>query len=482
MSKFSETLSDMMRKHQITAYGLSKSSGVDRTLIQKMLSGSRNPADRDKILSLAVGMQLTAHETEALLQARNITMLGERAYGQLMKVHELIVLFKKLENTAVSEMGAFATSPLPLSKYFEGSVAVNQAIKMVLDHAAATSSTEPQVIGVFGGVECSFLMDYLAVVLRGVHDVTVQHLIPFESLGETVKGDFNLEKVIGVLPTILSSDRYSPRYFYVGDRETTQFGALPHYILTGDGVLGFSHDFRRAVFLGDIELRGFFRSHFEQTYSTSASLLNSLDTPVKNMQYYADLRADLGKTVVTLTYQPCFTPVLDEWHYRKYVRPEVMAAIDSSTNVFANYMKVKETLYTVCEHIYSIFSLEGVRDFLDTGRLAEYPDAYYTAIRLEDRKQIISDLINLAEQTDAVQIHLLRDDRMYSRFLWLGAYSESTVTIVHNHPQRGYTAFSIEERNVSRAIHDYLVALRGSDYILSAEESLAEIKKLLSQY
>ena len=89
---------------------------------------------------------------------------------------------------------------------------------------------------------------------------------------------------------------------------------------------------------------------------------------------------------------PCLTPYLTHDILDKYIiqelpnRSEFIQAMD-------NYIKVFLSSYMTPDNITYIFSLNGVKKFLDTGRVSEYPYDIYHPLEMTDRIHLIRKLM-----------------------------------------------------------------------------------------
>ena len=106
LSLFSEKLSKYVTQKNIKVYQLSRLSGIERTWLQKMLTGSRKPSNKTQILLLAQALSLTNGETEELLDLYSILEMGEEKWNRRRNVMRLIQSFRIEENPVVSEMSS----------------------------------------------------------------------------------------------------------------------------------------------------------------------------------------------------------------------------------------------------------------------------------------------------------------------------------------------------------------------------------------
>lgn len=96
MSAFSTKLSEYISASGQTIYALAISSGVDRSLIHRMMKGERTPSKKDTVLALSRALLLTATETAELVEAYEIARLGEGTYLELRYIRQMLAEIGKI--------------------------------------------------------------------------------------------------------------------------------------------------------------------------------------------------------------------------------------------------------------------------------------------------------------------------------------------------------------------------------------------------
>lgn len=110
MSAFSTKLSEYISASGQTIYALAISSGVDRSLIHRMMKGERTPSKKDTVLALSRALLLTATETAELVEAYEIARLGEGTYLELRYIRQMLAEIGKilLKNRSTPRKHLFA--------------------------------------------------------------------------------------------------------------------------------------------------------------------------------------------------------------------------------------------------------------------------------------------------------------------------------------------------------------------------------------
>lgn len=91
MSVFAKKLKYFVEKSGQTIYSVSLTSGVERTMLHKMIKGDRIPSNKDIVLSIARTLLMSPSDTNDLLAAYEMSHRGEAAYRQLQHVQQLLM-------------------------------------------------------------------------------------------------------------------------------------------------------------------------------------------------------------------------------------------------------------------------------------------------------------------------------------------------------------------------------------------------------
>ena len=113
MSLFSEMLARFVDSKSIKIYQLANLCGIERSWLQKMLTGKRKPADQEQVMNLSQALALTYTETQQLMNAYRILEMGEENWLRRNSVLKLLKSFRIDENPLQIETPAleFSLSP-----------------------------------------------------------------------------------------------------------------------------------------------------------------------------------------------------------------------------------------------------------------------------------------------------------------------------------------------------------------------------------
>lgn len=147
MSVFSEKLHEYISRADMKIAALSKYSGVDRSFIQKMLSGQRVPSDISTINRLADALMLTPLERRSLLEAHAISRMGEEVYHRRTTVKRLLEDADSYYFHTPPAILPTLPPPAPIPEVlpFQGKASVADGLRMLMD--AELSDPDPPALG-----------------------------------------------------------------------------------------------------------------------------------------------------------------------------------------------------------------------------------------------------------------------------------------------------------------------------------------------
>lgn len=91
MSVFAKRLKYYIENSGQTIYSVAITSGVERTMIHRMMKGDRIPTNKNVVMAVARTLLLSPSDTDDLMTAYEISRRGESAYRQLQHVQQLLL-------------------------------------------------------------------------------------------------------------------------------------------------------------------------------------------------------------------------------------------------------------------------------------------------------------------------------------------------------------------------------------------------------
>lgn len=95
-----------------------------------------------------------------------------------------------------------------------------------------------------------------------------------------------------------------------------------------------------------------------------------------------------GNEIQSFQMTPCLTPVLTDDIYEKYIKKD----LPGRAELIRTLHTYGEAIHKA-ENIHYITSMEGIRRFLDTGMVSEWPQELYEPLDTEDRVRLVRELL-----------------------------------------------------------------------------------------
>ena len=471
MSLFSEKLSKYIAQKNIKIYQISRLSGIERTSLQKMLTGARKPSSKAQILLLAQALSLTNEETEELLDLYSILEMGEENWTRRHNVMRLIQSFRIEENPLVSEIPSsnfsfpenqdmvICSTPFQVSQTLHSILLQESFIPSGLIQIQAQPSFSSLI-------NCLTSIDF--------NQIPIEHYICLDS-DPTAKPD-DLKIICGITPLLLNCPTYfSYGYYHHIDSLFSPAAFLPNLILTSQYMMAISSDYSSALISRSSNLMELCQKHFALQKQSSWPIFQ----PTKSFEEYLTVML-LGQSSdysCCIMDHPCTLPfltpeILQRILNHSAVSPDVMMQINSQISSTQDSSMKSDTY----------FSLSGLQKFMQSGRFTEVPAQYYSPLNPSEIRYLL-DTVCQAAKAGHYRMHLMRSSYFeIPPHLCIGALSPQHVSIIFNHPQKGFSAFDVKNLSLSDSIYDFMEYLQKNDDLsFSPEESVSIVEGILRQ-
>ena len=427
MSVFSDLLSEYITMKDVGVYPLSQFCGLDRSFMYKIINGKRNPSGEDVVRKMAQFMQLTPREKTDFMDAFYITQMGEEVYYRRKSVGELIETFSHREGK-----------------------------KEYIFHEAEIAKQNP--------------------------NLTIQHLFCMNNNEKMVsmRKNYNLSCLQKILPICACGCDYRARYYY--DNVTArlnEFRLFPYLILTEHCALAFSADYQNALLFREETTLRMMREMFEGYFKQSEPLFERLDTVQSQLGYTETLiRHFIASDSPRYFFQrmPCLSGLLTAEMLERHLVKE-MPGREQMIRAVAQYAKVMQT-QVLDKKTTMFFSEDGIKSFLDTGRVDEYPKECYSPLDFDERIALIRRFLALR---DRANLRMIRETK---------ERAEHALNISVN-ANEGYLLFqtrterliylSIREPSILMAFYDYLESMKPEE-LCTEEEMLGRVEAILHEF
>ncbi|MEE8816775.1 MAG: helix-turn-helix transcriptional regulator [Lachnospiraceae bacterium] len=238
--KFGEKIRDIMKEKGISVAELSRYTGIDSSMLYKILQGKRKPAGRKQVECIARKLRLPERESRELVQDYYREVLGEEKYYGFRQVMDL---FNALRPFEITKGGTFSCDTAVLEKNtISGKDEIYNACLAAVEQAAADGETK------VGALLCGQYEDFTNLclpVLQQYETISLELVTTLnqrERLNENYRL-FNLDRIISLTSILMRCTNVKTRAVYAGNNTLESLsGLMTEMVVTSRYVILFSAD------------------------------------------------------------------------------------------------------------------------------------------------------------------------------------------------------------------------------------------------
>lgn len=468
-----------------TVYSISQQSGLNRTTLQKILSGQRKITKEiyEKLLPF---FALSPIDKEELEQAFLINQIGPERFQTHMEIKRILemstsTLYQTDDSPydlVVSNVDTWSNCMLIQGTY--------QIVNAIYSVALKNVTTEDHPF-IYTFADMSH--PYASIFFKPLYHPTfqplhVKHLIEYQKTqmdGENYDNIHNIQILKNLLPSFAAfPGTFEVHYYYSArNRFKQQATAFPYYVITNTHVILLSPAYETALILSDKAIHEYYLHNYEQLLARSNILTSGAQTPL-------DLLNVLNGVDPALNYPICLNiqPTIE-----KYLTPEMIDKY-MLESPYKDVIRAKllERIGQLTKESHTIlFTLEGLKLFTAEGKNVNFPDTLAARFDIEDRIYILRKFIE-ANQNDTDYHFLLLDPSKIHTSLNISiAFTPPSMTFLMLVRNDGNSMIlPLEERTLCSSIMDFIQTLPEYGYVCSVEQTnrflQEEIEQLKSSY
>lgn len=480
MSEFSDLLTEYTHRKDTRIYALAEYCGMDRSMMYKVIRGKRMPSSIKTLDKIAEFLHLTPAEYQELSAAYRISLEGRDNYYRRRDIMGFLGNFRNIMDTGVSllppRMCISSDSPnITLTNASE----VNQAVYTLVTRLIEEGEGNLYMIA---PPEFTFLIRLLVSLMKEEDSITITHIMCLNNNEQITadKKNYNLHCLMDILPLCTCGCHYQPYYYY--DNITSRldiFHLFPYLLLTESRAIILSETFETGFVTRQPDFLRLLKDIFSGYIKQARPLLQKISDVSSQLAYVQEFLKDDTSCEYSFQMTPCMTDLLSEDLLEKYITPELPGR---QTFIRHFLLHIRDTYERHQKrNLIRIFSLEGVKEFLDTGLLEEYPSDIYLPFEPEDRLKLI---VRFAEECRRETYHI--------RMLRQSIGTVKNGANIYITPKAGYLLFTpvgsrapvylnIQESGLTSAFWDFLETLDDGLFCTQAE-TLSRLDELIRQY
>lgn len=382
MSEFSSKCREYIKNTGETVYQLSASSGLDRTSLQRMITGKRLPGT-DFVRQFCDSIRINPAQRQELMELYKIEKIGKEVYYNRKYIQELL--------RVISSQQAFSRTAfhrLPTLPFYSGEFSLDVEKKVLGLFEDILHSGSEEQIRTNIPANSRLLVQIFAHLYPQYHELppVIQILPLLQNPKASPNYNMNLETFLCTLLPILSGfQNYQPYYYYTQfGREDLQFELYPFFFITEKRLLLLSSDMMTLILTENPEVVRSYNQEFQRILANSRCFFQQSNSPEQILNIFGAIFQSNATTNFALESHPCLALMS--------YGPEFVQAlftyrdIDLCSPVYTQLsaiMKQPQFTFTANETSCNYFTLDGLRKLAETG-LFNGPYSYHQTPLPED--------------------------------------------------------------------------------------------------
>ena len=479
VSLFGEHLRILVDSHKINIYGLAKSTGLERTAIHKIISGSRIPSD-EYAYKLADALPLSPEEKARFLESFNISKIGELKYRQRIQVKNLIESIAYIENeTGTAPATIIENSPLgEANTTANGHFAVNRLVKSVIAETIV-SEGNPEFDYIVPESYQYFHNELLACYLR-YPELKMRHIIAFTKTIDFMDNyNVNLTLLAHVLPFAFAPGAgYHPYFFYRTAHDTELMQAMPYFILTATKLVLINRDFSKAALICDINIVELYKESFDAMLNRAKPLIKHMDTTIEFLESFAlAIDNNVDEPFYWLEPEPCIGPLCNDKIIDDYIKKDLPNRDELVGLVCKHYGFLREQL----THIVNVCTTDGVYRVINTGYIYNAPAEIMHPFSRETVKELLITLRNRSAENKTKMLFSNPSKLTMPSKTHLNINRKNGVCFVmHEMESTNFRAIFLSEDSINEAFADFMESIEESGLVYTEKDSLIVLDSIIN--
>ena len=478
MSEFSVFLDGILKARRMSGAQAARLCRIDTTVLFRWLSGASLPRNWKRLEGLTEKLRLTPYEMEMLEFRYRKEVLGEthaNCFGEILKT-----LHTLAEKRAEYRLGSSKDHAWPLSAEGEGTLPGFRKLDHKLDlmqcvQAALTASlSEGQKSLCF---KLQVLPEWLLVQLKQFQSRSGNPIEMFVYTSST-NGTIGMaeQKLVWMrqMGDLLITKNPADIYFYNGLEELDQM--RQNWLVSERFLIQFPSDLSCGMITRDPAWIAFFQESFEELKAQSGQFCKCN----KEVMEFLDSEEQLIKLQCAgVDFMPCISVGLTEQILQENILPDLPGR-DEMIQGILRYPNCAARM----QRVHSVFSRGGLRKFMEYGVVDLFPYKVYRPLSIEQRCEVLENMIFIQEHNLSFHYILLKDDFADMQGICVEQrYSENGQLHIYISLEEGKKEeIAIADPDIREEYARFFGYLKGSWFVYSEEETLAYMKKELRRY
>lgn len=469
MSEISKALTRYLKTSNTNVYQISQNSDLDRTMMQKMVKGTKLPSLKffTKFCDYLI---LNEDERKELIRQFKIEKIGADKYNTRLAVQNLLVHFQEARTLYAHSRAdlTFKFKDQPELLTLSSDSMVRSAIFYLID--LEMEKQHPH-----------FSFDYFKDLSSGIEkiaalrnefhkDVKLDEYIHLARHLQNQEGALaNIRLLRSVLPIAFTfGNDYHVYYNYMNiTSKDSGYLMFPHYFVTSDGVCMISGDGKRGVMQVNPTIAEKFHCEMDNIRAHSYNLFTNYFTIDEGVEQYAGIQQNNISLIfsTTPTESLMLRDIIDEM-------PEELRKVYKRISIHLENQLNSDFKW--------IFSLDRMDAFFRDGILPDHYANYMDSLTKRQRRLAAESFI--AGLKEYPCFYLVKDARLFSGAdVDVRLIAPQTINVYSTQVNMPYGMLNIEEGSLYNTFMDYFNALIEDGSVYDPKETVEQTSQLFDQ-
>ena len=472
-NQFSALLEFYIRNSSYSIKKLSEQTNINRTVLQKYISGDRLPHHYSSIAQIADKLTLSIDQKKSLFEAYKIQKVGIHQYQYLQTLKKIVE--KNNDYSHLNKYQYHIDYHFAQQQHFADNK--NSLLALIRYFIHKTSKEHLGSLKVYIPLD----HDIYQILYNNliINDDLNMHLLIDIAL-EAENSLFNIKQLEKIMPFLFLNNtqikcQYGQSAFYKNEF------SFP-YLLANDKMgLLISSTLTSGILLSNQEST-FIITHFLQQYRMAKIFHNNI-FPDENFVHF-DLKNTKKLKIRIFNYEPYIIPNIDQYIFEnKYIGP--LQTKNDILNIILHY---KDLYLNHIKEGYPFsfyFTKKGLKSFFETGSVTTVSSSIFKPFTKSEVIQILNRMALLATAYDNYHFYLIDDQKLnYSSQIHIIIADQYHIfpVLINENTEKNFSYISLSEPITCQSFYSLPALLQMEECCYSLQDSLEFLKNFIKQH
>lgn len=471
MSAFSEVFTAIKDRRNLSVAQIAEVCEKDATVLFQWFGGIRCPQNWEQIRNVVDRLRLSEDEYRELKDSYEKTVLGEE-YASHKKMLEIFEVLEQRRDEYFSFQETNVTSggqmQLPEFIKLRTKMEVLGWIQRVIEYLIGKEDKKLHLK--FQTLHQEVMM-LLKIFCSRIQNCKIEELVYLHE-GEGAD-DYNLDVLKEMIEILVQKNAVD---IYCLEECNCEQGFGENWIMSNDFVIQYNEDLTAGMLFSGPKWIEFYKNSFDEIKKQSNNLgKKDLEVMDFNSSYEGGYVRGFS-----IEYMPCVGNCLTRELIEEHIYPGIPGRDMIIEGILALHYISDGNRHFRWD---SCFSKEGLTEFMENGRIENFPYMIYKELTKEARCQILQNAIELLEQGEFVYHMVCEGELPLMKNLYVEQMNgERNHLVVDMHFDGAKERFRITNAGLQEKIWQFFSRLEKCGYVYSVKDTALYMKKVLIEY